>query len=154
MKSNHSEASSRYMVLVKIDATNLFDRINERKSDYLEMFSLKRDRDIFKSIFRSRFSKSTLFDLSHLPLEVIEVSNDFYTEVDRLFWYLMHTQDMPNTIEDEIIRYLHIIRKKFDVLTLYVDAELSGTTLEHIQSDEDLSSISTDQVPFLFEEEQ
>ena len=33
---------------------------------------------------------------------------------------------MPNTIEDEVIRNTTLIKRKYEVLTLYIDAELSG----------------------------
>ncbi len=126
MKNKNDELSQRYLVLVKIDATNLFNRIKERQVDYLNGFSLKRNRDIFVNIFRSRYNHANFFDLSHLPIEIIEIANDFYTCSDELFWYLMNTQDMPNTIEDELIRYIHMLEKKYEGLCLYVDAELSG----------------------------
>lgn len=127
MKSSNTELSQRYMVLTKIDASNLFNRIKERQHEYIEAFSLKRDRKIFENIFKCRYQDSTMFDLSHMPIEVIEVANDFYTVVDQLHWYLMNTQDMPNTIEDEIFRYIHAIERKYEGLCLYIDAELGGS---------------------------
>ena len=138
------------MVLIKIDATNLFERISSRKKDYMETFSLKRDRDVFKEIFKCRYTRSTFFDLSHLPTEIIEVANDFYDQVDKLYWYLMHTQDMPNTIEDEIMRYLHFIERKFEALLLYVDAELSGTNLEDSSDFEDVPAQNPEEEYFHF----
>ncbi len=143
MKTSADEISQRYMVLIKIDATNLYNRIKERKNQYIETFSLKRDRSIFREIFSCRYSKGTLFDLSHLPVEIIEVSNDFYTEVNELLWYLMHTQDMPNTIEDEISHYLHLINKKYEVLLLYIDAELSGTKVADLENAEDIPALDS-----------
>lgn len=132
MKVTPEELSQRYMILLKIDAINLFNRVKGRQNDYIDAFSLKRDRSIFGDVFKCRYDSTTMFDLSHLPHEIIEVSNDFYTEVDNLHWYLMNTQDMPNAIEDEIIRYLHHIEKKLEVLILYTDAVLSGKSLDEL----------------------
>ena len=126
MKSKHSDLTQRYMILLKIDSKNLSDRVKTRHSEYIEAFTLKRDRSIFKEVFFSRYGKATIFDLSHLPVEVIEVANDFYQEADKLYWYLLNTQDMPNTIEDEVIRYAHSLEMKFNTLELFIDAELSG----------------------------
>ena len=126
MKSKHSDLSQRYMLLLKVDAINLSHRIQSRKHEYLEMFSLKRDRSVFKEIFFSRYTKATMFDLSHFPIELIEVIDDFYQGVDDLYWYLLNTQDMPNTIEDEITRYCFILEKKVGTLEIYIDAELTG----------------------------
>lgn len=126
MKCKHSELTQRYLVLIKIDSENLCNRISNRRHEYVEIFSLKRNRGIFKDIFDNRYSKSTFSDLSNLPIEIIELSNEFYEEVDRLYWYLKHTQDMPNTIEDEITRRVSRISSQFENLKLYIDAELSG----------------------------
>lgn len=117
------------MLLLKIDAVNLSHRIESRKHEYLEIFSLKRDRSVYKEIFFSRYTNATMFDLSHFPLELIEVIDDFYQEVDSLYWYLLNTQDMPNTIEDEITRYCTTLRRKVDTLEVYIDAELTGKAL-------------------------
>ena len=143
MKSTQPEMTQRYLVLIKIDATNLFNRIKERQNDYIEAFSLKRDRTIFKEIFHCRYQKTTNYDLAHLPMEVIEVTDEFFTAAEELYWYLMNTQDMPTTIEDEIIRKLHFLEKKFELLKLYIDAELGGTSHPEVV-DEVLTEFETD----------
>ena len=153
MKPEASELSQRYLVLIKIDATNLYNRIQNRREDYLEGFSLKRDRAIFHPIFKCRYNASTFSDLSHLPVEVIEVGNDFFTCCDNLYWYLMNTQDMPNTIEDEIIRYLHLIERKFENLCLYIDAELAGTKLADVENLEDIPASDQGSDYFILEGE-
>ena len=126
MKCKHSELTQRYLVLVKIDAENLYRRIANRRHEYVEIFSLKRNRSVFKDIFDNRYSKSLLSDLSNLPIEIIELANEFYLEADNLYWYLKHTQDMPNTIEDEITRHVAKVGNRFENLKLYIDAELAG----------------------------
>lgn len=120
------ELTQRYLTLVKIDSENLMDRIVSRQNDYLNEFSLKRDRAVFVEIFNHRYSSTTMNDLAQLPIEIIELANDFYTHVDELKWYLMHTQDMPNTIQEEIIRKTNLLEKKSKNLSLYIDVELSG----------------------------
>lgn len=138
MKTRNDELSQRYLVLVKIDATNLFKRVQERQTEYLNAFSLKRNRDIFINIFKCRYNHANFYDLSHLPIEIIEIANDFYSCMDELFWYLMNTQDMPNTIEDELIRYTHMLERKYEGLCLYIDAELSGNKAILTNSEEDI----------------
>ena len=56
-----------------------------------------------------------------------------------LYWYLKHTQDMPNTIEDEVSRRVGRLGKLYDQLALFIDAELGGGGFEQI-SDEDIPS--------------
>ncbi|MAZ48319.1 MAG: hypothetical protein CME65_07130 [Halobacteriovoraceae bacterium] len=126
MKTNLSDMTQRYLTLVKIDSLNLMNRIVERQSEYLNDFSLKRDREIFKDVFTNRYSMTTMSDLAHIPLEIIELANDFYQHVDELKWYLMHTQDMPNTIEEEIQRKTAVLKKKHENLLIYINVELSG----------------------------
>lgn len=126
MKNAHSELSERFLILFKLDAKNLFDRISDRRSDYIETFSLKRNRGVFKEVFENRYTKASINDLSHCPLEVIEVLNSFYIEVDKLYWYLKTTQDMPNTIEDEVTRKVSKIGVLYNQVELFVDGELSG----------------------------
>lgn len=150
MKSSRNELEQRYLLLFKIDAQNLFERIYERRHDYIEAFSLKRNRGIFKDVFENRYQKASINDLSHCPTEVIEALNQFYKNADNLFWYLKHTQDMPNTIEDEVQRKVNKLRRDFDMLCLYVDAELSG---EASHSEENETILGDDGEPFQMEGE-
>lgn len=141
MKSHHPELHQRYMLLFKIDAKNLYSRIKDRQHEYIEIFSLKRSRAIFRDVFDNRYAKASAFDLSHCSQEVIEALDQFYTRADELYWYLKHTQDMPNTIEDEVSRKVTRLGKLFDQLSLYIDAELSGADLEEVsefESEEDI----------------
>lgn len=126
MKTKYSDLEQRYLLLFKLDAKNLFNRIYNRREDYVEIFSLKRTRAVFKEIFTCRYEKSSMFDLSHLPIEVIETLEKFHTNVDEIYWYLKHTQDMPNTIEDEITRRVASLKRHYEMLELYVDAALTG----------------------------
>ena len=127
MKSEKQTQIEKYLILLKIDAINLFDRMTKRRDEYMDDFSLKRDRSIFKEVFYSRYSLMTMSELAHLSTEIIELANNFYLGVDELLWYLSHTQDMPNTIEDEILRSCHHLEKILSNLTLYIDAELGGS---------------------------
>jgi hypothetical protein len=143
MKSKHPEIDQRYLLLFKIDARNLFNRIKNRQKDYIEIFSLKRSRSVFKDIFSNRYDKASAFDLSHCTQEVLISLDQFYKSVDELFWYLKYTQDMPNTIEDELGRRLIRMGHFYDQLELYIDAELSGQGLDNIETAEEIPSASS-----------
>lgn len=127
MKSKRSDLEIRYILLFKLDARNLLNRIIYRKDEYIEAFSLKRNRSVFRDIFENRYSKATIKDLSYCTTEVIEALSSFYELADEIYWYLKHTQDMPNMIEDETQRRINVLSRQFDLLNLYIDAELSGT---------------------------
>lgn len=124
MKSKNAEATERILVLLKIDANNLFKRIKERKSEYLEIFALRRTREHFPMIFNNRYEGTSLMDLSHCSTDLITILNQFYSHVDEIKWYLYHTEDMPNTVEDYIDRKIIRMEKLLSTLNLFLDAEL------------------------------
>ena len=57
MKSKRSDLEVRYLLLFKLDAQNLFNRVVMRQHEYIEAFSLKRNRAVFRDIFENRYSK-------------------------------------------------------------------------------------------------
>lgn len=129
MKSKHSEIDQRFLLLFKLDAMELYGRVHDRQSEYVRVFSLKRNRAVFRDIFTCRYTKATIEDLSHCTSEVVEALSSFHQKIDQLYWYLKHTQDMPNMIEDEISRKLHSITRAYELLCLYIDAELGGKSI-------------------------
>src|SRR5690606_20282630 len=82
----------------------------------------------------------------------------FHNLVDELYWYLTHTEDMPNTIEDEIVRKLAKVEMAYETLALYIDAELSGENSMSSEQDfyddrEAEELVPIEDHPFLPEEE-
>jgi hypothetical protein len=126
VKSKRTDLEVRYILLFKLDAYNLFQRIHVRQHEYIDAFSLKRNRAVFKDIFDNRYKKASIEDLSHCTVEVVEALNSFYTLADEMYWYLKHTQDMPNMIQDEVARFSNKLKVQYETLALYVDAELTG----------------------------
>jgi hypothetical protein len=124
MKSKNNEATQRVLVLLKIDANNLFKRIKERKSEYLEIFALRRTREHFPMIFNNRYEGTTIMDLAHCSTELIMTLDQYYTLVEEMSWYLFQTEDMPNTVEDFINRKIARMGKLLATLNLFLDAEL------------------------------
>lgn len=124
MKSKNNEQTQRVLLLLKIDANNLFHRIKTRKNEYLEIFALRRTRDHFPMIFNNRYLTTSLEDLSHCSTELISALDEFYRPVEEMSWFLFQTQDMPNTVEDFIDRKIRRLQKLIDTLNMYLDAEL------------------------------
>lgn len=124
MKSKNSEITQRVLVLLKLDANNLYKRISERKLEYLEIFALRRTREHFPLIFDNRYSATTIMDLSHCSVDLITTLDQFYTIAEEMSWYLFQTEDMPNTVEDYINRKIRRMEKLLSTLNLYLDAEL------------------------------
>jgi hypothetical protein len=124
MKSKNNEITQRILVLMKIDANNLFKRIKSRKSEYLEIFALRRTREHFPIIFKNRYESTSLGDLSYCSTELITTLDQFYSHAEEMNWYLFHTQDMPNTVDSYIDRRIKKMEKLLATLNLYLDAEL------------------------------
>lgn len=124
MKSRNDEATQRVLLLLKIDANNVFKRITARKSEYLEIFALRRTREHFPKIFNNRYESTTIEDLAHCGTDLITSLDQFYSLVDDMNWYLYQTQDMPNTVEDYIDRKIIRMEKALNTLNLFLDAEL------------------------------
>lgn len=124
MKSKNDEATQRVLLLLKLDANNLFNRIKNRKSEYLEIFALRRTREHFPTIFNNRYDTTTIMDLTHCTTELITTLDQFYLHSQEMSWYLFQTQDMPNTVEDNIDRKIIKMERLLGTLNLYLDAEL------------------------------
>ena len=131
MKKKHPEITQKILLLLKLDSNNLFKRIKERKTEYLEVFALRRTREHFPSIFRNKYHDFNVTQLSRCGLELILILDEFYNLADDLNWYLYCTEDMPNTVEDFIERKIRRMEKLLNNLNLYLDAELGSASEEN-----------------------
>jgi hypothetical protein len=131
MKSKNNENTQRILMLLKIDANNVFKRIKTRKNEYLEIFALRRTREHFPQIFNNRYEETSIELLAHCSTELITTLDQYYTPVEEMRWYLFQTEDMPNTVEDYISGKIRKMEKLLGTLNMYLDAELgivSGDT--------------------------
>jgi len=135
MKSKNDEYTQRILLLLKNDANNLFNRIHERKSEYLEIFALRRTREHFPMIFKNRYEATSLEELSYCSSELITILDQFYKQVEEVSWYLYQTEDMPNTVEDFIDRKIRKMESLLGILNLYLDAELGTESLSNVHND-------------------
>jgi hypothetical protein len=138
MKSRNDELTQRVLMLLKLDANAVFKRIKSRKSEYLEIFALRRTREHFPMIFNNRYEDTSLENLIHCSTELITTLDQFYIPVEEMKWYLFQTEDMPNTVEDFIDRKISKMEKLLATLNLYLDAELGIDNEEHVTINEPL----------------
>lgn len=124
MKVKISEETQRMLMLLKLDAKRLFERIKYRSPEYMYEFSLKRTRDHFPAVFMNRYDSTSIRDLMLCGQEVIAGLDMFYSKVDEMRWYLNHTQDMPNRVEDKVHAHVRELEKLFETLNLYIDVEM------------------------------
>ncbi len=111
----HEQLES-FRLLIHQDIQNIFERIINRKSDYLLEFSLKRSRDHFKDIFYTRFYDIKISELAILSTKELNTYNQFYKDVDDLKWYLFHTQDMGTTVEDRVNYFIKLLEKSYQTI--------------------------------------
>ncbi len=124
MKVHISEESQRMLMLLKLDAKRLFERVKYRAPEYLSEFSLKRSREHFRDIFKNRYDEVVIKELMLCGQEVIVGLDQFYTKVDEMRWYLNHTQDMPNRVDDKIHSHIRELEGLYTTLNLYIDCEM------------------------------
>lgn len=125
MKSRKDELTQRYLLLLKLDAQNLIDRVKDRRIEFVEVFSLRRTREHFPKIFHTLYEKATIQDLVHCSSETIVALDQFHRVAEEMSWYLYQTEDMPATVEDNIYRMYRRLEKLHGTLNLYLNAELS-----------------------------
>jgi len=124
MKIKVSEETQRMLMLLKLDAQRVFERIKYRAPEYMYEFSLKRTRDHFPAVFKNRYDETKISELMLCGPEVIAGLDQFYTKIDEIRWYLNHTQDMPNRVEDKVHSHIRDLEKNFETLNLYIDVEM------------------------------
>ncbi|MEK6624263.1 MAG: hypothetical protein AABY86_04810 [Bdellovibrionota bacterium] len=113
------------LVLIQLDAAALYDRLKYNFREYMQIFTTKRTREHFKDVLRTRFFEIPICDLKYLSEDLLLALDKFYKEVDALKWYLNATEDMPATVEDRVVRVLRDVQGHYDLLKLYLDAELA-----------------------------
>lgn len=136
----NADEIERVLLLLKIDSKNLFDRILERKAEYIGVFSAKRVRDHFHDIFFTRYNEFSIQELKQCSQDTITTLDQFYTLTEQMRWYLLHTEDMPNAVEDHVARFIKRIDTAFNTLSLYLDAELGIHNEENNEQIEQINS--------------
>jgi uncharacterized coiled-coil DUF342 family protein len=101
-------------------------------------FSLKRTRDHFPAVFKNRYDETKIAELLLCGPEVIAGLDQFYTKVDEIRWYLNHTQDMPNRVEDKLHSHIRELEKLFETLNLYIDVEM-GLVKQHLEESSEVN---------------
>lgn len=124
MKSKIDETSQTVLYLLKLDAKNLFNRIKYRKIEYITILAVKRSREHFSDIFFSRYNDISIEHLLSCSSDIIGALDQYYSTVEELKWYLNHTEDMTNTVEDKVHNFEVKLEKDYQTLSLYIDAEL------------------------------
>lgn len=130
----------RILIILRADAQDLFRRLDVHLRESVSILNLKRTREHFRDLFKSRFHTFTAGELKLIDEATIVAVTEFYREIDELHWFLTHTQDQPQMILDRCEKALKIVRTHFDTLILHLEAELDqGENLVESQRDEDSS---------------
>lgn len=122
----HDELAIRVLTILKLDAKSLYDRLVNYYPEYVNILTLRRTREHFKDLFRSKYDSITMEDLRRCGQEVIVELDRFYSKVYSIKWYLYHTEDMPNRIQDFVQHELKDLEKIYHSLEMYINAEWSS----------------------------
>lgn len=114
----------KVLVVIRLDAQRLYERIRYRESEYMHHFSAKRTRNHFSHIFQNRYESLGVHDLMKCGEEVIVGVDQFYHQVDEMRWYLMVTEDMPGKVQERVDHFIHQITEAYELLQLYISVEL------------------------------
>lgn len=137
MKTKTELENRRYLLLLKLDAQSLFNRIKNRKKEYIEIFAMKRTRAHFKEIFWNRYEDLGIEGLAHCSEDTIMALDRYYNAVDDIRWYLNHTEDMPKTVDNELDYMVMHLEEFYQTANLFIDGELG---IEHEEEMDDFSS--------------
>lgn len=102
MISREEQYRLNILILLHHDVENLFSRIRDNSKEYLKIYSLKRTREHFKEVFKSRYHQVSFSELKLCSKEIIINLNAFYKNIDSLHWYLMSTEDLPSMVENSV----------------------------------------------------
>jgi len=130
MSISEFETKKSVLTILKLDSKRLYERVVERRREYMATFAVKRTREHFKDVFFSRYDTITFTDLKILSPELIGCLDNFYGFVEELKWYLMSTEDMPATVEDKTGRDIKELKNSYDTLVLYLEAELDVSSVK------------------------
>lgn len=124
MGKSNSEEKKSILTILKLDMERLYERIVQRRKEYMLAFAVKRSRLHFKDVFFSHYDTITFSDLKSLSPELINCVEAYYSKVDNLKWYLNLTEDMPATVEDKTHRDIAELKHSYETLLIYLEAEL------------------------------
>lgn len=123
-KKRASDEELKTLVILRLDAGRVFERIKYRKPEYMFHFSSKRTRSHFPHIFKNRYDELSIQNLLNCGEEVLVGLDQFYHLVDELRWYLMVTEDMPGKVEEIVNQSIAQIEEAYELLQLYISVEL------------------------------
>ncbi len=138
--TKENEQSMIMLTILRVDAQRLYERIKYREAEYMHFFSAKRTRDHFPNIFKNKYRTVSIDDLKLCGEEVIIGLDQFYTKADEMEWYLMVTEDMPGTVQERVRHMIREIDEAYDILQLYINAELENYRPPSTKSETDLEN--------------
>jgi len=136
MAKNKDSETSKILLLLKLNANRVFDRIQLRMPEYLDDFAMKRTRKFFPEVFNHKFDGIQLETLAKAETETLIALENYFNKVDDVKWYMDHTEDMPNSVHDKLKHHLKDLSKLLETLNLYLDAEL-GIAADKADTDEE-----------------
>lgn len=123
MTHTKTEDTIRILTILKLDTQSVFNRMTQYFPEYINILALKRSRDHFKELCVSKYDTVRFEDLRFCGPELLVELDRFYQIFFEIKWYLFHTEDMPNRMEDRVRFDLKELSKAYQNLELYLNVE-------------------------------
>lgn len=126
--------AQRILLIAKLDATAIYQRLSDRWREAVRIYASKRTQQHFSELFKTKYDSLAISEMKYLGAEVIVELNRFYEKVGELQWFLYHTEEMPAAVEDTLSRKLVELKSHLENLTLYVEAEIETIKEQFVQN--------------------
>jgi len=111
-------------VLLQLETKRIYERLKEKKEEFVLLYSLKRTRRPFEILFESKLKNLNLSFFENFSEEICLAYFQFFSSIEELEWYLLFTEDLPLSLEQHVEKLLKTCKCYYDVLQLYLRAEL------------------------------
>lgn len=103
-REGRSRRRRRVAYMLSLEVRRIVEDLELRMSLLVRVWSKMRSRQPLLNLLRCRFERVRPDDLLLLPMECMDLLDQFYRQLDEFRLYLQVTEDMPTALE---IRYLH-----------------------------------------------
>ena len=83
-KNNRDSETSKILLMLKLNANRVYNRIDLRMPEYLDDFAMKRTRKYFPEVFNHKFNEVQLETLAKADTETIIALENYFNKVEQI----------------------------------------------------------------------
>ncbi len=126
MSNFDAAKKDKLLLLLKFDVEHLYERACLGFDEYIKIFAQKRTRNHFQEVFKNRYWGVSVQELSLFSIKLISALDTFYTSISKIYWYLQYTEDMPATVEGNLIPIIKDLKKMYQNIQEAFESEDEG----------------------------